>query len=80
MAAIMENTLFLFSVDFIMIQPHNERSTKEAAGIPGARTVCLFYNQHAAYIEKSFYSSLYLIARQVLGIIKKSFLTWRNNH
>lgn len=63
MAAIMENTLFLFfSVEFIMIQLHNERNTKEGTGIPGARAVGLFYDQHAAYIEKSFYKSLHLIA------------------
>lgn len=79
MAAIMENTLFLFSVDFITVQPRNERSTKEGTGTPGARTACLFYNQNAAYVEKRFYKSLYLITRQVSGIIKKPFLTWRNN-
>lgn len=55
MAAIMENKLLLFSVDFITVQPRNERSIKEGTRILGARIVCLVYNQNVTYIEKRFF-------------------------
>lgn len=48
---------------------------KKELGFQETEEFACFITNNAAYLEKSFYKSLYLIARQVLRIIKKYFVS-----
>lgn len=54
MAAIMENTLFLFTVNFIMVQPHNERSTKGGTRIQEPEQLAYFITKMQHTLKRDF--------------------------